>query len=261
MSNQIRQEKDRNSTKIVSQKWGFGMAPPKPKTQEIRMESCNILTSILLYRNLPRPDTKILDSISEVKGLFNRIAREDQWDWFTVCAQLGYPSRRISEVIAQELQQLRSAIKMEDQTEFESAKNRLLRLPTRKCMSVFLGHAQIKRTSDTGWIYILSTRELGDMLKIGMTTRSVEQRVSEINSATGVAIPFGVRRCWYVHDPEKMEKAVHQKLAKYRLRNDREFFRVPFAIAVTEISSVVTDHECGIRTLDSLSGKKIPSNT
>lgn len=188
-------------TQRVTEKWGFGMAPPKPKTQNYREKCCETLMSLLEVGQIPEPEDQNLEPISVVKGLFNRTAKEDQWDWFSVCAQLGYPSRRIARLIANELSCLRSSIKHGDVTHFNNARANLRRLPTRKCLSIFLGRAQIASDPNAGWLYVLSTRELKELLKIGMTTRSVEQRVQEINRATGVAIPFGVRRCWHVCNP------------------------------------------------------------
>jgi hypothetical protein len=49
---------------------------------------------------------------------------------------------------------------------------------------------------DGGFVYILSTRELPELLKIGFTTKSPEVRVKAINSATGVIIPWAVRYAW-----------------------------------------------------------------
>ncbi len=74
----------------ISEKWGFGMAPPKPTTQRRRIASCVAVDAIIRSRTMPSPDESTLDAISDVKGLFNRVARQDQWDWFTVCGQLGY---------------------------------------------------------------------------------------------------------------------------------------------------------------------------
>jgi hypothetical protein len=104
-------------------------------------------------------------------------------------------------------------------------------MPTRLCLSAFLGEAKVIDEIGAGWIYILSSREFPDLLKIGMTTRTVEQRANEINAATGVAVPFGVRRCWRVTNPAIAEKAVHRALEPCRLRNDREFFKTDFKIA------------------------------
>ena len=238
----------------VSEKWGFGMAPPKVKTQRNRDEACTNLLEVLCSRQLPDPDEHVLEMVSIVKGLFNRIVREDQWDWFTVSGQLGYPSRRISDIIAKELTSFRTAIKSQNAIAFWNAQTNLCRLPTRRCLSVFLRHTTIADEPNAGWIYILSTRELPDLLKIGMTTRSVVQRAHEINSATGVALPFGVRRCWRVSDPAKAEKQVHKALQEFRLRDDREFFRVSFHTAVKNIDAVIRESFLEIRTLDALAG-------
>jgi hypothetical protein len=103
------------------------------------------------------------------------------------------------------------------------------RFPLKKCFSLFLEKTKIRDELNAGWIYLLSTREQPNYLKIGMTTRTVEERVREINSATGVLIPFGVRRCWRVMEPSRSEKLVHSALKQYRIRDDREFFSVPLA--------------------------------
>ena len=231
------------------------MAPPKPKIQNVREKFCETLLILLEVGRIPEPEDRNLEPISVVKGLFNRTVKEDQWDWFTVCAQLGYPSRRIARLIANELSCLRSSIKHGDLTQFNNARINLRRLPTQKCLSVFLGHVQIASDPNAGWIYVLSTRELKELLKIGMTTRSVEQRVQEINRATGVAIPFGVRRCWRVRNPELIERLAHKALASFRFREDREFFRVPFQTAVEILNSVVANSECEIKTLDAISSR------
>ena len=242
-------------TKKVAEKWGFGMAPPKAKVQSARIYGCEKLLTLLEVGRVPEPEKNNLEPISIVKSLFNRAVRADQWDWFTVCAQLGYPSRRIARVIANELSCLRSSIKDGDITQFNNARIALRRLPTRRCLSIFLGRAQIASDPNAGWIYVLSTREFKELLKIGMTTRSVELRVQEINRATGVAIPFGVRRCWHVRNPKLIEKLAHQALASFRFREDREFFRVRFHTAVETLNSVVADSECEIKTLDAISGR------
>lgn len=85
-----------------------------------------------------------------------------------------------------------------------------------------------------------------------MTTRTVEQRANEINGTTGVAVPFGVRRCWRVSDPHAVERMVHSQLADYRLRNDREFFRVDFPVAAKILDDAIGVSGMEIRTLDAL---------
>ena len=69
-------------------KWGFGAAPFKRDT-ELRNRKALVLLRRFLqneadnYENLP-------DGISCVKGLFSRIIRQDQWDWFTTSLYFDY---------------------------------------------------------------------------------------------------------------------------------------------------------------------------
>jgi hypothetical protein len=91
-----------------------------------------------------------------------------------------------------------------------------------------------------------------DLLKIGMTRRTVEDRVREINAATGVAIPFGVRCCWRVKEPSAAERLIHAALADYRVRSDREFFRLDFHEAKRRIQAALQDTDLELRTLNSL---------
>ena len=230
------------------------MAPPKPVTQSDRIAACRHLLAVLSSRHLPNSDERCLHLLSTTKGLFNRVVREDQWDWFTVCGQLGYPSRRLSMDISDGIRSLRSAIKEQNRVAFDRAHTKLCRLPTRACICVLLGTASVPDEPDAGWIYVLSTRELPDLLKIGMTTRTVEQRAREINNATGVAIPFGVRRCWRVSDPSRAERLVHSVLQRYRIREDREFFRVSFGVAAQSIEAEIGDGYLELRTVYALGG-------
>jgi len=90
--------------------------------------------------------------------------------------------------------------------------------------------------AELGQVYILSTRESRDILKIGYTNRDVRKRVSEINRATGVLVPFGVRAVWVVRHAQKVESALHELFAEYRVRVDREIFRIELKDAFGLIS-------------------------
>jgi T5orf172 domain len=237
----------------VFEKWGFGLAPPKEDTQQTRLKAAFTVQTILnqdLQSMSPDVD---LEHFSIVKGMFNRIVHQDQWDWFTVMGQLGYPSSGISKVIARKLSDLRSAFRDNNLEEGLASWIDLRHLPTRKCLDVFRGKLIIPDEADTGWVYILSTREIPDLLKIGMTTRSVEERVQEINRATGVVIPFGVRSCWRVKQPANAERLLHQEFQDQRIRNDREFFRIKFFQAHFRISEMLASANLEIRTLKNLS--------
>ena len=95
-----------------------------------------------------------------------------------------------------------------------------------------------KDDASSGYIYILSTRSYPKYLKIGMTNRSVETRVKEINSSTGVMIPFGIRASWKVDDAREVEQDIHLLFQEYRVRDDREFFELDYHKA----SNLINDY-------------------
>lgn len=240
--------------KEVFEKWGFGLAPPKHDTQGRRRIAAQCVLELVESGTLNHSAESALESLSEMKGLFNRVVRQDQWDWFIVAEQLGFPSAKLSAVMADALAQLRCALRDCDLAKQSITLDRLRGLPTRKCLAFFLGLAEIGNEPGAGWVYLLSTREQADLLKIGMTTRTVQQRVKEINSATGVAIPFGVRQCWRVTEPERAEKLIHEHLADYRIRADREFFRVDYFYARQAIQNALDADKIELRTLDRIAG-------
>jgi hypothetical protein len=64
----------------VFEKWGFGMAPPKPAVQQERLTAASSVSAMLERNAELCNDLTVLENISVVKGLFNRVVREDQWD-------------------------------------------------------------------------------------------------------------------------------------------------------------------------------------
>jgi hypothetical protein len=237
----------------VVEKWGFGMAPPKPETQTAREQSVRVVIKAIIDSTLSPWPQDVLMAISEVKGLFMRVVRMDQWDWFTVSAQLGYPSRGLAKLCGISLADLRIAARDGDEAELRRRQKFLCETPIRHCLRVFLGELAISDDPNAGWIYILSTRELPNLLKVGVTTRTVQDRVKEINAATGVAIPFGVRCCWRVVAPHQSERILHKVLDGARIRADREFFRIGFSEAVHRIQGALNEERLEIRPLLHLS--------
>lgn len=225
----------------ISEKWGFGMAPPKLSTLAQRDTSARSV--IRLLDGLVEPTT--LESLSVVKGMFNRVWRQDQWDWFTVYAALGYPSSGSCRSIGGKIAEIRQELKNNGNT----PKNDYVTNSLKVCLENYIGDRIIVNEEYSGWLYMLSTREFPELIKIGMTTRSVQDRVREINSATGVPIPYGVRGCWKVKDPKRAERAVHDALDAWRFRNDREFFKIPYGVANKIISDLIRDNDLELRNL------------
>lgn len=219
-------------------KYGFGMSDLSV-TMRRRFDNAVDIVSLFLSDRLS-PEEIDLDAISELKGMFNRSLRKDQWNWFTVYDRLGCPPRNEMNSIVSRLVKLRECLKEHD---FEQAL--LIRadlitgtLPT--YLSQWKNHRKIRASQGKrGWLYILSRKDEPDILKIGRTTRSVEGRVKEINSATGVLIPYSARAVFEVEDAEEAENLVFRLLSDYRVRMDREFFQIPFSEAVKIIEEEI----------------------
>ena len=211
-------------------KWGFGMAPVSSRMRE-RYDAA--VSNVAKFMNGQEVEKQLmLESLSELKGMFNRYIRKDQWDYAMVGEELGNPPARHAQLIAYDLLNLRRALITDDIYSVEQAKKGLHEHSILKYIENYESTKKgSNRDRDGGWIYVLSTREQPNILKIGRTDRPVSQRVKEINGATGVLTPFGARYVIRVSDSVEAERKVHQVLDEYRIRQDREFFELKPHIA------------------------------
>jgi hypothetical protein len=95
-----------------------------------------------------------------------------------------------------------------------------------------------------GAIYIAHNLRDGDSIfKVGKTERSVEERMSELTSATSNLGMYSAIAHFVVIDVDSAEKACHKRLSRYRVQDNREFFEIPLprllkiVAEVTEIYS------------------------
>ena len=87
-------------------------------------------------------------------------------------------------------------------------------------------------------VYILTNEAMPGIIKIGWTDSAVEQRMKELDK-TGTPLPF---TCFYakrVDDPRFVESKLHEAFDEFRIRENREFFRMSAdqAKAALEIAS------------------------
>jgi T5orf172 domain len=78
-------------------------------------------------------------------------------------------------------------------------------------------------------IYVLKNEAMPGLVKIGLTTDSVESRISNLSSSTGVPLPFECHFAAEIPDGInliKLEKTLHQLFAEHRTNPKREFFKV-----------------------------------
>ena len=85
-------------------------------------------------------------------------------------------------------------------------------------------------------IYVLTNEAMPGLVKIGLTTDSVESRVSQLSSHSGVPLPF---ECYYaaeVGNASRIENILHQLFSESRVNPRREFFRLDAEKVVLALS-------------------------
>ena len=220
-----------------------------PISSKMRQRYDNAVQNVLdfLYQNINYTDL-IPENISELKGMFNRCSKENQWDWFSVHTEFNYPSKRDMRSIVNDLKELQKYLLSKEISHLDANLERLVKSGILNCLISYQdGEIDHVANKDSGWVYILSTRENPTILKIGMTTRSVSQRVKEINSATGVLFPLSARAVYRVKNAKKAEASIFKELEEYRIRKDREFFKIPFGVAVENIKNYIDKEKLGLR--------------
>lgn len=91
----------------------------------------------------------------------------------------------------------------------------------------------------TGSVYILTNPEYPNLVKIGQTGRTAQERADELSSHTGVPTPFSVEYEFKVPNPEEVEQTVHEALSEHSVNPAREFFKVRVETARHTIEQVV----------------------
>lgn len=80
-----------------------------------------------------------------------------------------------------------------------------------------------------GYIYCFSNESMPNIFKIGMTTRTPEERLTEANSSSTwkPPNPYKIVFVKRVSTPLQCEKKIHNILSIYRINKKREFFHGP----------------------------------
>ena len=77
-----------------------------------------------------------------------------------------------------------------------------------------------------GWIYVLSNTSMPGLLKVGMTSSNVAERVDVLSSSTSVPTRFNLEVSYEVPDIVKAEFEIHSTLSPFRYNENREFFQL-----------------------------------
>jgi hypothetical protein len=101
-----------------------------------------------------------------------------------------------------------------------------------------------KLALDEGYIYILENKNQPGILKIGYTDRTPQERVREINSATGVITPWFIVNAFPCKSPSSIERLVHNELSNYRV--NKEGFAITLPLAERTVLSIIAENNAGI---------------
>ena len=93
-----------------------------------------------------------------------------------------------------------------------------------------------------GQVYILCNASMPGLLKIGMTTKGVQERIKQLSAGTSVPTPFELVRAFSTPTPKRHERLVHEVMARFRLCG-REFFQVDQGFALRVCSDVIGEYE------------------
>lgn len=105
-----------------------------------------------------------------------------------------------------------------------------------KCPSCSRVLAKTDRFS--GIVYVLSNPAFDHLLKIGFTTRSIDERIAQLNG-TNIPEKFECVAAFHSHDPQADEKRIHVRLAQFRAKKNREFFEISRSIAIQTCQNLI----------------------
>jgi T5orf172 domain len=95
-------------------------------------------------------------------------------------------------------------------------------------------------TDHQGYVYILSNPSMPGLLKIGITTDTIDIRGSNLYT-TGVPEPFKLEAWYWASSASHVEKRIHKILHAVRPNLEREFFRISFDDAIKILKDNLPD--------------------
>jgi len=89
-----------------------------------------------------------------------------------------------------------------------------------------------------GYVYIIrNPSHESDVYKVGKTSRTIDERLKELNSETSNIGTFDLIKSFMVSDIDKAESESHKALDSMRVQNNREFFKA----SVGELEDIVSN--------------------
>ena len=96
----------------------------------------------------------------------------------------------------------------------------------------------------SGYVYVLSNQAMPTLSKIGSTERDVNERIKELDAATGIPTPFVIEACFLSEDHVSDERRIHDALILCRINPNREFFQIAPIHAISKIANILKRNPC-----------------
>src|SRR5690606_39095743 len=93
-------------------------------------------------------------------------------------------------------------------------------------------------TAVRGWVYVITTKAMPHLVKVGFSTKDPALRAREM-AHTGSPHPYEVAYDALVHGPRGAERQIHAKLS--HLREGKEWFKCSVAEAIGAIRATLRD--------------------
>ena len=87
-------------------------------------------------------------------------------------------------------------------------------------------------------VYVLVNKSVPNMVKIGMTTSTPDERARQISAATGVATPWIPVYSYKCYRSDLLEEEVHNHFKDHRVNANREMFAIDSHTAQKAIESL-----------------------
>ena len=182
--------------------WGFGDAPFKKETY---LEYAHALSVVQDFLNKQLIEEDLPESISIVKGMLNRILREDRWDWHTVDLYFGEPDHDEVHYIVKKLVELRKAVLNNDKNKMDSLNGILRNTQLLHCIrSFFIYHKNRNKNKVSKPVQesVPPTIEDSKLNKEDTSKTAVEHNKSE-------------------SEPTKMSMEKHERIQSKKTRPDK----------------------------------------
>jgi len=76
------------------------------------------------------------------------------------------------------------------------------------------------------YVYVLVNKSVPNMVKIGMTTNTPDERARQISAATGVPTPWIPVYSFQCYRSDLLEEEIHQYFSAHRVNKHREMFAI-----------------------------------